>query len=124
VLILGAAGATGLAAVDVAKRQVGATVIAVGRSADKLAVVDGPRRRSRDRRSATRRCATRCKAIAPDGVDVVYDGVGGELSLAALALRAVRRALPDRRLGRDAARAPRKSVRRVGWRRWFDMAPR
>jgi NADPH2:quinone reductase len=82
VLILGAAGATGLAAVQVAKR-VGATVIAVGRSADKLAVVTA---HGADHAlvlgDAPLRDAVR--AIAPDGVDVVYDGVGGELSLAAL----------------------------------------
>ncbi|MEZ4404019.1 MAG: NADPH:quinone oxidoreductase family protein [Kofleriaceae bacterium] len=82
VLILGASGATGLAAVQVA-RQVGARVIAVGRSPAKLAEViahgadhaiclDGAPLRDQVR------------AITGDGVDVVYDGVGGELSHAAL----------------------------------------
>jgi len=82
VLILGAAGATGLAAVDVA-RQVGATVIAVGRSPAKLAQVAA--------RGAAHTIALgdaplrdAVKAVAPAGVDVVYDGVGGELSQAAL----------------------------------------
>ncbi|MBK9032105.1 MAG: zinc-binding dehydrogenase [Myxococcales bacterium] len=82
VLILGAAGATGLAAVDVA-RQVGARVIAVGRSAAKLEVVAA---RGADHVVALGDAPLRdaVKAIAPDGVDVVYDGVGGELSQAAL----------------------------------------
>ncbi|MCB9558929.1 MAG: NADPH:quinone oxidoreductase family protein [Kofleriaceae bacterium] len=84
VLILGASGSTGLAAVHVA-RLVGATVIAVGRSDAKLAVVaaqgahhvvncrgaDGGLRPFRDE----------VKALTGGrGVDVVYDGVGGELS--------------------------------------------
>jgi NADPH2:quinone reductase len=80
VLILGASGATGLAAVHVAK-QVGATVIAAGRSADKLAivkaqgadhVVQGPLRDA-------------VKALTGGrGADVVYDGVGGDVSAEAL----------------------------------------
>ena len=85
VLIHGASGSTGLAAVHVAK-IVGATVIATGRSADKLAVVraqgadhvinslgdDGGVRRFRDE----------VKALTGGrGVDVVYDGVGGPISL-------------------------------------------
>lgn len=82
VLVLGASGATGLAAVQVAKLA-GATVIAAGRSDAKLATVAahgadhvvnttaGPLREA-------------VKAIAPAGVDVVYDGVGGELSVESL----------------------------------------
>ena len=89
VLIHGASGATGLAAVHVAK-QVGATVIATGRSLDKLAVVqsegadhiihtqgtaDQPVPRFRDA----------VKALTDGrGVDVVYDGVGGATSLESL----------------------------------------
>jgi NADPH2:quinone reductase len=82
VLILGAAGATGLAAVEVAKAR-GARVIAVGRSAAKLAVVAA---RGADHTLALGDTPLRdlVKPLAPDGVDVVYDGVGGELSLAAL----------------------------------------
>lgn len=88
VLILGASGSTGLAAVHVAKR-VGATVIATGRSPDKNALVaeegadhvidtgtdDGSVRRFRDEVKAL---------TGGKGVDVVYDGVGGALSLEAL----------------------------------------
>ena len=80
VLILGASGATGLAAVHVAK-LLGATVIATGRNAAKNAVVkaqgadhviEGPFR-------------DEVKALTGgQGVDVVYDGVGGELSLEAM----------------------------------------
>jgi len=88
VLIHGASGATGLAAVHVAKLM-GATVIATGRSAAKLAVVgehgadhvidiagdDGGIRPFRDD----------VKALTGGrGVDVVYDGVGGDISVESL----------------------------------------
>jgi NADPH2:quinone reductase len=88
VLIHGASGATGLAAVQVAK-LVGATVIATGRSDAKLAVVaaqgadhvvnckadDGGVRPFRDQ----------VKALSGGrGVDVVYDGVGGDISIESL----------------------------------------
>jgi NADPH2:quinone reductase len=88
VLIHGASGSTGLAAVHVAK-LLGATVIATGRSDDKLAVVkaqgadhvinckadDGDLRAFRDE----------VKALTGGrGVDVVYDGVGGPISLESL----------------------------------------
>ncbi len=88
VLVHGASGSTGLAAVHVAKLQ-GATVIATGRSDDKLAVVkaegadhvinckgsDGGLRSFRDE----------VKALTKGrGVDVVYDGVGGDISLESL----------------------------------------
>ena len=88
VLIHGASGATGLAAVHLAK-LVGATVIATGRNDAKLAVVaaqgadhtinsgsaDGGVRRFRDE----------VKALTNGrGVDVVYDGVGGPTSLETL----------------------------------------
>ncbi len=84
VLVHGASGATGLAAVDLAKR-VGCRVIATGRTASKLEVVaergadhtltigndDGGVRRFRDD----------VKALTDGkGVDVVYDGVGGEVA--------------------------------------------
>ncbi len=92
VLIHGASGSTGLAAVQVAKLS-GATVIATGRSDEKLAIVkaqgadhvinckgaDGGLRSFRDE----------VKALTGGrGVDVIYDGVGGEISLESL--RAVR----------------------------------
>jgi NADPH2:quinone reductase len=88
VLIHGASGATGLAAVQVAK-ILGATVIATGRSDAKLAVVkahgadhvlnvradDGSVRRFRDDVKAL---------TGGQGVDVVYDAVGGDISLETL----------------------------------------
>jgi NADPH2:quinone reductase len=84
VLINGASGSTGLAAVHVAK-LLGATVIATGRNEEKLAVVqsqgadhvicsksDGDKPQFRDQ----------VKALTEgQGVDVVYDGVGGDTSL-------------------------------------------
>lgn len=88
VLIHGASGATGLAAVQVAK-ILGATVIATGRSPEKLERVraqgadhviackadDGGLRPFRDEVKALTRGA---------GVDVVYDAVGGDTSLESL----------------------------------------
>ena len=88
VLINGASGSTGLAAVQVAKK-VGATVIATGRSREKLEVVaahgadhvidvhaeGGGVRPFRD--DVKRLTGGR-------GVDVVYDGVGGDISLESL----------------------------------------
>ncbi len=85
VLIHGASGSTGLAAVHLAK-LVGATVIATGRTDSKLDVVkaqgadhilnckgdDGGVRRFRDDVKAL---------TGGKGVDVVYDGVGGDISL-------------------------------------------
>lgn len=83
VLIHGATGATGLPAVEIAK-LVGARVIATGRNAEKLRKVseygadhvlvtgDGP-------------LPERVKELTNGrGVDVVYDGVGGELSVQSL----------------------------------------
>lgn len=94
VLIHGASGATGLAAVHVAKR-VGATVIATGRSAAKLAVVreQGADHvidsRAPEGEAGVRRFRDEVKALTDGrGVDVVYDGVGGPVS--AESLRAVR----------------------------------
>ncbi|MGM0577958.1 MAG: NADPH:quinone oxidoreductase family protein [Myxococcota bacterium] len=88
VLIHGASGTTGLAAVHVAK-ILGATVIATGRSPDKLEVV-----RSQgadhvlpiaDDEGGVRRFRDDVKALTGDrGVDVVYDGVGGDVSLESL----------------------------------------
>jgi NADPH2:quinone reductase len=89
VLVHGASGSTGLAAVHVAK-LLGATVIATGRSDEKLAGVaaqgadhvincrrpDGP---------GVRAFRDDVKALtAGRGVDVVYDGVGGDISLESL----------------------------------------
>ena len=83
VLVNGATGATGLAAVRIAK-LLGATVIATGRSHDKLQVV---REQGADHvialgeaEGGPRSLRDQVKAIVPGGVDVVYDGVGGEIS--------------------------------------------
>ncbi len=83
VLVHGASGSTGLAAVHVAKR-VGAIVIATGRSDTKLAVV---RAEGADHVVNTTGGAMRdeVKALTGGrGVDVVYDGVGGDISLESL----------------------------------------
>jgi NADPH2:quinone reductase len=89
-LVLGASGATGLAAVHVAK-LVGARVIAVGRSEAKLASVreEGADHvvssRSDDGSHSVRPFRDEVRALTSGrGVDVVYDGVGGEMSLEAL----------------------------------------
>jgi NADPH:quinone reductase len=90
VLIHGAAGSTGLAAVQIAKLT-GATVIATGRSDEKLAVV---RAHGADHTINVKNAGGE-PGIRPfredvkgltggRGVDVVYDGVGGEISLESL----------------------------------------
>jgi len=90
VLVHGASGATGLAAVHVAK-LVGATVIATGRSDAKLAVVraegaDHVINTSRpDGAPGVRELREPVKALTGGrGVDVVYDGVGGDISVESL----------------------------------------
>jgi NADPH:quinone reductase len=84
VLVHGASGATGLAAVHVAKLT-GATVITTGRAAAKLAVVA---REGADHvidTSAGGELRDRVKALTGGrGVDVVYDGVGGDITVASL----------------------------------------
>ena len=82
VLIHGASGATGLAAVEVAK-LCGATVIATGRSAAKLALVKAQGADHVVLSSGPFR--DEVKALTGGrGVDVVYDGVGGDVSLESL----------------------------------------
>jgi NADPH2:quinone reductase len=88
VLILGASGATGLAAVHLA-RLAGATVIAAGRSERKLELVASQGAdhvlRTDDGEGGVRRFRDEVRALTGgEGVHVVYDGVGGELSLEAL----------------------------------------
>ena len=82
VLIHGASGATGLAAVQVAK-ILGATVIATGRSDAKLAVV---KEQGADHVIQSQgEFRDQVKALTGGrGVDVVYDGVGGDISLESL----------------------------------------
>lgn len=86
VLVLGAAGGVGLAAVEVAQ-VLGAEVIAAASSPEKLAVCDARGARwTLDYEHADLRAGLR--EIAPDGVDVVIDPVGGRH--AEPALRATR----------------------------------
>lgn len=87
VLIHGASGATGLAAVHVAK-IVGAKVIATGRSPEKLAIVKANGAdHVIDTKSdeGLRSFKDEVKSLTGGhGVDVVYDGVGGDISLESL----------------------------------------
>ena len=90
VLIHGASGSTGLAAVHMAK-LLGATVIATGRSAAKLAVVAA---QGADHvlalgapggEAGAGSLRDQVKALTGGrGVDVVYDGVGGDISVDSL----------------------------------------
>ncbi len=86
VLIHGASGATGMAAVHIAK-LLGATVIATGRSEEKLAIVKEQGADYVINTAATnpdekvRRFRQDVKDLTGGkGVDVVYDGVGGAVS--------------------------------------------
>ena len=90
VLIHGASGSTGLAAVHLAK-LLGAKVIATGRSDAKLAVVKEQGAdhvihcKSSDPSIGVRPFRDEVKALTGgQGVDVVYDGVGGDVSLESL----------------------------------------
>ncbi len=87
VLIHGASGATGLAAVHIAK-IIGATVIATGRSDAKLKIVQEQGAdhvincKAQEGEKGVRRFREEVKALtAGRGADVVYDGVGGDISL-------------------------------------------
>ena len=81
-LVLGAGGGVGLAAVEIGKAM-GARVIAGASSEEKLAFA----RRygaAETINTASDDMRARLKALAPKGVDVVYDPVGGALTEAAL----------------------------------------
>src|SRR5208337_3964626 len=81
-LVLGASGGVGLAAVEIGKAM-GARVIAGASSDEKLAFT----RRygaAETINTATDDLRARLKDLAPNGVDVVYDPVGGPLTEAAL----------------------------------------
>ncbi len=85
VLIHGASGSTGLAAVHVAK-LLGATVIALGRSDEKLSLVKAQGAdhviNCKGEGGGIRSYRDEVKALTGGrGVDVVYDGVGGDVSL-------------------------------------------
>lgn len=84
VLIHGASGSTGLAAVHIAK-LVGAKVIATGRSDEKLAIVraQGADHAINTKTEGSLRDAVRAVTDGR-GVDVVYDGVGGDISIESL----------------------------------------
>ncbi len=81
-LVLGAAGGVGLAAVEIGK-CLGARVIAAASSAEKLALC---REHGADEGIDYVRedLKARVKALAPNGVDVVYDPVGGDFTEAAV----------------------------------------
>lgn len=81
-LVLGAAGGVGLAAVELGK-ALGARVIAAASSAEKLAVC---RQNGADEviDYSAEELRERLKALAPNGVDVVCDPVGGALAEPAL----------------------------------------
>ncbi len=89
VLIHGASGATGLAAVHLSK-LLGATVIATGRSPAKLAAVaaegaDHTIAVDADTEDGARALRDQVRALTGGrGVDVVHDGVGGQISAASL----------------------------------------
>lgn len=88
VLIHGASGSTGLAAVHLAK-LLGATVIATGRSDEKLAIVKEQGAdyviNSKGEGGNVSRFRDQVKDLTEGkGVDVVYDGVGGDISMESL----------------------------------------
>jgi len=86
ILVLGAGGGIGLAAVDVA-RHLGARVIAAASSADKLAAASA-RGASATIDYEREDLKVRARALGGGGVDVVYDPIGG--THAQSALRALR----------------------------------
>ena len=86
VLVLGAGGGVGLAAVDVA-RTLGARVIAAASSADKREAARSAGA-SETIDTLTEDVKTRARALSGGGVDIVVDPVGGDL--AEPALRALR----------------------------------
>lgn len=88
VLVHGASGTTGLAAVHVAK-LVGATVIATGRRSAKLEVVQAQGAdhvlTTLDEQGGVRRFREDVRRLTDgEGVDVVFDPVGGDISLESL----------------------------------------
>ncbi len=82
-LVLGAAGGVGLTAVEIGKRM-GATVIAVARGADRLAVVRAAGADHLIDSDSLAPGGLRDAVRALGGADVVYDPVGGDLFTEAL----------------------------------------
>jgi NADPH2:quinone reductase len=90
VLVLGAAGGTGIAAIEIAK-ALGARVVAAASSPEKVAFA---RECGADEgvvypagaldKDASRALGEQFKAVAPGGFDVVYDPVGGDYAEPAL----------------------------------------
>ena len=76
-LVLGAGGGVGLAAVDVG-RSLGLQVIAAASSAEKRAVAES-RGAAAVIDSSTENVKRRAREISGDGVDAVYDPIGGAL---------------------------------------------
>ena len=82
VLVLGASGGVGMAAVKMAK-HIGATVIGTGSNEEKLAAI-GHAGADHVLDSGDENLAAKVKAMTQGkGVDVVYDPVGGDLALTA-----------------------------------------
>lgn len=81
-LVLGAAGGVGIAAVEIGK-LLGARVIAAASSEDKLAFCKA-HGADLGIDYAKENLKERAKALAPNGVDVIYDPVGGAHTEAAL----------------------------------------
>lgn len=79
-LVLGAAGGVGLSAVEIGKHM-GATVIAVARGAEKLAVAAAA---GADHLIDSETADIRTEVKALGGADVVYDPVGGDAFKAAM----------------------------------------
>jgi NADPH2:quinone reductase len=75
-LVLGAGGGVGIAAVEIGKAM-GARVIAAASDADKLELCAAHGAHA-TLNYATEDLRERLKVLAPDGVDVVFDPVGGE----------------------------------------------
>ncbi len=76
-LVLGAAGGVGLAAIEIGK-ALGARVIAAASTDEKLASLQGARRRCADQLQRRKTCANAIKALTDGkGPDVIYDPVGG-----------------------------------------------
>ncbi len=80
-LVLGAGGGVGIAAVEIGKAM-GARVIAAASDAGKLELCTA-HGADATINYATEDLRERVKALAPDGVDVVFDPIGGERSEAA-----------------------------------------
>ena len=83
VLVHGASGSTGLAGVHLAKRM-GAQVIATGRTPAKLAEVQRQGADHVVKVSEGERFREQVKELSGGGVHVVWDGVGGAISLESL----------------------------------------